>query len=547
MATEFSFNGDNKIIPGVYSTIKSGIKNPPLNLDFGTVLVIDTGSGAGYGGGSGIDGTLTKGKDSIYVMSDIQEMQDFCKGGVWHLLANPLFRPAGFGANGVSNVLFTRAAVTTPATLSYTFTGDGDGSESVVNGGTFTLQVRDEGLIGNGTLLNTELIKGYAALMEAGVLDTSKFVVKFYRGTYVGLDQNNTPFDGIAAAESKPRLLATSPEFDNLQDLIDWMTDDFTFNSYFKLQTSTVNGDGTVDNYDLAGNLNYNLASSGTETYSVAALNKVLENIADLNISFILADDWGGDAQSSNNYKIATHIATESKYKPELYIAAGSDVSTFSFSQATALFYDYDHVTVVHGGVKKTSRNIGTGLKTYDSYYKAAAVLGREAGLEPQVPTTFKNIDIDAEVHPLNDKEVTIALKAGVLVTRNEGGSFDIVKGINSLQKNKFLVNDDGTTHSKQIRRIARQLNKEIIINAKEQLLKDPNGVNRNTLSELDVQKWLEGFLTRKQASPNADNLILNFRDIVVVRNQDAYEVTYKFTPNSEISFIFTTGFIVGI
>ncbi len=542
MATEFSFNGKNIIIPGAYSTIKSGQKNPPLDLDFGTLLIIDTGSGASYGGGAGIDGLLASGKDAIYVLNDTEEMQDFTKGGLWHLLANPLFKPANLGTNGVSQVLFAKAATTVAAELTYTFVGGG------ANGGTATLQVRDEGLIGNGALdARPELVKGYAAVMEAGVLDTAKFKLKFYRGTFTGLDQNGLPFDEVAEINTLPVLLTESIEFDNMADLITWMTNDFTFNSFFKLKTSAVAGTGVVDAADLAANLAYNLAAGGTEVYSTANLTKVLDEIADINISFIFADDFGASAQSANNFKILTHIINDSVFKPELYIAAGSDIGDFAQSQLDAAFWDNDSVTVVHGGVKKASRNIGTGFKVYDSYYKAASVIGREAGLEPQVPLTFKNLDIDGEVHPLNDKEVKIALKAGLLISRIEGGSFDITKGINSLQKNDFLVNDDGTIHSKQIKRIARQLNKEIIVNAKEQLLKDPEGVNRNTLSELDVQKWIEGYLLRKIASPTADNLILNFQEVTVVRDQDAYKITYKFTPNSEISFLFFTGFIVNV
>jgi len=547
MATEFIFNGENVIIPGVRSTIKSGQKNPPLDLDFGTVLIIDTGSGAGYGGGAGIAGALAQGKDSIYVLADTEEMQEFTKGGVWSLLSNPLFRPSGLGVNGVSQVLFARAATTAPAEFTYSFTGDGAGSESVVNGGDITIQVRDEGLIGNGVLFNSELTKGFAALMEAGELDTNKFILKFYRGTFTGLDQNNLPINGIPQAEALPLLLVTSPEFNDLNELITWMTNDFTFNTYFKLKSSSISGDATVDEYDLLANLNYNLATGGTETYSTANLTKVLDEIADINISFIFADDWGINAQSANNFKILTHIVNDSVFKPELYVAAGSDIGDFAQSQADAAFWDNDSVTVVHGGVKIASRNTGTGFLLYDSYYKAAEFLGREAGVAPQVPITFKNVNHDGETHPLNDKEVKAALRAGLLVSRREGGSFDITKGINSLQNNSYLVNDDGTTHSKQIKRIARQLNKEIIVNAKEQLLKNPEGVNRNTLSELDVQKWIEGYLLRKIATPTADNLILNFQEVTVVRDQDAYKVTYKFTPNSEISFLFFTGFIVNI
>ena len=51
MATKFIFNNKQVSIPGSYSKIESGIKNPPLDLEFGNALSIDTGSGAGFGGG----------------------------------------------------------------------------------------------------------------------------------------------------------------------------------------------------------------------------------------------------------------------------------------------------------------------------------------------------------------------------------------------------------------------------------------------------------------------------------------------------------------
>jgi len=45
---------------------------------------------------------------------------------------------------------------------------------------------------------------------------------------------------------------------------------------------------------------------------------------------------------------------------------------------------------------------------------KAAIFLGREAGMAPQVPLTFKNISIDGERHVLNDVEKSKALNGGV-------------------------------------------------------------------------------------------------------------------------------------
>jgi hypothetical protein len=54
MATSIFFNGKQIKVPGVYSTVKSGIKNPALNLAYGNALVIDTG-GFGFGHGGGYD------------------------------------------------------------------------------------------------------------------------------------------------------------------------------------------------------------------------------------------------------------------------------------------------------------------------------------------------------------------------------------------------------------------------------------------------------------------------------------------------------------
>ena len=57
MASTFIFNGRQISLPGVYSTIVSGEMNPARNLDYGKVLIIDTGKySAGFGGGAGING-----------------------------------------------------------------------------------------------------------------------------------------------------------------------------------------------------------------------------------------------------------------------------------------------------------------------------------------------------------------------------------------------------------------------------------------------------------------------------------------------------------
>lgn len=540
MATSFNFDGKTIKIPGAYATIKSGQLNPPIALDYGTVLVIDTGSGSSWGGGAGIDGEFSSGEDSFYVFDNLRDFRDYIKGGLWWLLAEPLFKPSKPGINGISNLIYVRAATTTSASIDYTFTGGGS------NGGQLTIKVKDEGVIGNGVLAsNNNLAKGYAGIMEQGKVDPNKFILKFYVGTWRGTDPyNNTDYGDIADTNAAPKLLVESPEFDNIQTLIDWMNTDFTFKKYFSLASSSVAGSGAVDSNDLATYAPYNVATGGTETYTSSLIDNILDIIKDKTYPFIFSDNFGTNAQSLINSKLLDHIEIDSKYQPELYVAAGDTEGDFAFSKSTAAFFDSQNVTVVHGGVKKFTPN---GEKLYPSIYKAAAVLGREAGLPPQVPITFKEIGIDGEQHSLTDKEVTQALDAGVVVTRLQGRSFDIVKGINTLQENTFLVNNDGKTHSKQIRRIARQLNKEIVINAYQQILKDPNGVNRNSISEQDMVSWTQGFLRTKTATPTQDNLILGIGEVTVTRQQDGYYINYQFIPNSEISFLFFTGLIIDV
>jgi hypothetical protein len=398
----------------------------------------------------------------------------------------------------------------------------------------------------NGSILT----RGYAAKVVTGVLDTAKIKVQFYRGDFKGLDSviggPGLPFDGTTELATTAQLVAESPEFSNISDFITWMQEDYTFSLSFQLKSSAVSGTGAVTTADIQS---YKLATGGTETYNSTHLNSALDAIKGQNFDFILADNWGDKARSANNITILAFIATECKGKePDFYIGGGRGASKFNSGSTSsvnmAIAYNSQFVTMVHGGPKKADFN-GQKLNDYDAILKAAFVLGREAGIEPQNPLSYKGIGIDGEVHPLTDKEVEIGLDAGVLMTRLEDNSFDVIKGVNTLQNNDFPVNPDGSTHVKQIRRIIRQLNKEITVNARKQLLKKPNGANRNTLSPEDVKAWLEGFLTKRIATTQDDNLILEFKNINVERVNDAYQIFYEAVANTEIGFLFFVGFLI--
>lgn len=682
MATERFFAGKRTIIPGVYSQIKSGIKNPPSTSDYGIVLVIDTGSQAEYGGGSGVNGEFNTGQDSIYEFTDLATYREFLKGSVLWKCADALFKPDG-AAIGASKVYHVKAATTTKSTMTFTATGGGSA------GGSLSISPKDEGIIGNGLLDGTNLYKGYAYTIETGVIDTSKWIFKLWRGTFTKLHTDGLAFDGIAKADSTPLLITQSPEFDNMQTLEDWLDTDANFGEYFVKNSSTVTGAGTVDSADVSGKSSYQVASGGTESYGSQDLTDTLEAVKDLDYTHILADKYGttsgtvqvetitfpatsaatqgdyillynhtgetaavwldidgaGTAPTGTNYinsnykvevdiatgdtatqvaskaytaifnttnwrvnvtlvnngdgtleitqgkagdvddavpkdasdatagsitattdadgadgtttyngatigAIVSHIETDAKYDKYMFFGGGKDKTEFTQTGGSipmAQYFDTNRVLVVHGESKESSNLTASGFRQWPTIYKAAKVCGRTAGLEPQTPITFKSIGIDGEAHKLTDKEKIQALEEGVLVTYydSEFEKFTILQGINSLQKNTNFINPDGKSFSHQIERIKAQLNKDLLINAKIQLLGQPSGVNRNTLSPAIVKNWTESFLESKKATEAQDNIIISYQDVTVTRVSDYYNVTYGFVPNGEITKLYFTGFML--
>ena len=188
MASTFIFNGRQISLPGVYSTIVSGEMNPARNLDYGKVLIIDTGKySAGFGGGAGINGENAQGQNAIYTFDNIADFRAFMKGGLWWRVAEALFAPdpSNPDAVGISELEFVRAATTTGAKMTF----------ATAAGGTFAVKTLDEGLVANGSLLNDELLtKGYGMNFIAGREDATKWILQFWRGTYTGTYSDGLPF-----------------------------------------------------------------------------------------------------------------------------------------------------------------------------------------------------------------------------------------------------------------------------------------------------------------------------------------------------------------
>lgn len=545
------FNGKIVDLPGSYGEIKSGVQNQSAPTGYSRLLIIDSGLGAGFGGGSGVAGTLKEKKDTIYSFDNIIDFRNFVKGSKWWHLAEPLFRPNRFNGAGVSQIDFIRACETTPAEVSLVFGPDSSSSSGgiPVDGGALTIQCADEGVIGNGLLNGTILYKGFAVKMVRGEADNSKYALEFWVGGWKGLHTDGYAYDFIEQADSEATLYVTSEEFSTMTELLNWMNTDTVFGAKFKLKSSGVYGTGGIDDSDLNTYSDYTVFSGGTETYSTTHLESVLDAVQDLAYNATLCNDFGVNSMSANNGKILSHILTEAKYRKYMYVGAGKDRNEFNTaggSVGTAEYYNTSRCIVCHGGAKINTTNLAAGYREEDAQYKAAVEVGRALGFAPQTPLTFKPIGIDGELHDLTVKEKKLALKKGVLVSAlDDDGQYCIVQGINSLQKNSNFINEDGQSHSIQVERISSIVDATLIINSKKDLLKREDGVNRFTLSDKLLRDWTINQLKAMSVTETEDGYILSFQNVTVTRNQDTKRVNYGFTPNSEITKLFFSGTIL--
>lgn len=546
MASTFIFNNKQISLPGAYSTIVSGETNPARNLDYGKVLVIDTGVfSAGFGGGGGINGENTNGQNSIYTFDNLADFRGFMKGGLWWRVAEALFTPdpSNPSAVGISEIEFVRAATTTGAKITFTTTA----------GGTFVVKTLDEGLVANGTMLDSPeiLTKGYGMKIIPGVDDPAKWILQFWRGTYTGTYTDGLPFGDLTAANATPELVLESPEFNNIKELIDWANTDSNFSLLFVLDpSSTVTGEGTVDQADVTTAMDskeYILATGATETFSATDLTDVLEQIVGLDYSNVIMDQVGANANSASVKAYISHMNANAKFPHSLYVAGYDQAADFAKEIVLAQGFDSPRVQLVHGGVGLVSAFDAQKIRWWPALYNACAIIGRVSGKPPYVPVTFKSIGVDRVKHILTDSEKKKALKYGILVTvmNDYTGNFEVLQGVNTLQDNANLFNAKGQSYSIQFMRIVDQINKELIVNATIDLLGQENGVNANTLSAGAVKDWTVAYLQSRVATSSQDNLLLSFRDVVTVRKEDAYFTTYKIVVNNEITKLFFTGYLI--
>lgn len=642
MATVVNFNGKRIIEPGVYAQIKSGIPARPNNFSFGNLLLIDTGKGSKFGGGSGINGNFSNGLNSIYSFNDVDDFKGFVKGGLFYDLADYIFNPAN-NAPGPETVHIVRAATTTPAEIMYEFLSGTNGGKlsilcknegsigngmtdeipgktvirlepsSVLSGNVFELEVENESIgsvtltsnsmieavvamsneinsgnsgytskvEGNTLLLfskpntgdpetfsvvstadvqilpfttntftgwvaGTKLSKGYGAQMKISDNDSTKYVIQIFEGSFAGYTENGKSINGLTPSQSNPKLITTSVKFDNIDTLIQWCRNDFIFNKLFELKDDyQIIGDGSLIAADFTSNLELNLATGGLETYNPADLDRLLEDIRELDNTFILSDRWGDEARGVENNKILQYIKNISEFNKFLIIGGGSDETKFDTGDNSSIeiakYFDTTSVIVVHDGEKRYNSFDGSKEKL-PSIYHAANVAGRLGGLEPQESGTFKTLRIKEFNHPLGLKQREKALQYGVIHSRNVPGIGNVInQAVNTLQNNTRLINPDGTSFEISIMRIGAQLNKELTLNMRPLFI----GSNWGKSSPADVKAFVEGYLLNKTSTSARDGLIISFKNVTVRLIEDYYDIKYGFIPNGPINKMFITGFML--
>lgn len=555
MPRVINFNNRQIIEPGSYSTIKSKANVPTTVGTYGNIFLIDSGIGKEYGWGAGIAGTTASGTQSIYEFQSAADAKKAIHGGILYDLIDYLFSPSATGL-GAKKLFYARAATTVAATKTITFS----------NGG-ITVKCKNEGIRGNGSATSGVLTKGYSMKLAAGVVDTSKFILKFYEGQYRGKDSNNVEYDLSEAqivALGVDTLLFQSAEFSSVNDLILWMNSSYLFQKYFYLSASTASATALVT-ADVTNFSSHQLFASGTEDYSVTNMDTVLANIEDVDNSMFICTDWGrpstpsapeivaGANKGSNcssNVKILSYIVNNSTYTEKtMYIGFGDNITDFTAattgSIAQAAYWNSKHVVGVHSAIKVVPNNSNSeslGYRELPALYHAALWCGRAAGVEPQVSLTYKDIRIIGLTHELKKSEREKALLCGVGHTRFVPTmGWVINQGINTMQQNSSQVYPDGSSPSIQIMRIIHQMNKELIINSTPIF----TGSNLNTTSAEDVKLFTESFLRDRTASKLNDNLIIRFENVQVSLSGDVWNVTYCFVPNSEINRTFFTGYVI--
>lgn len=552
MAETTVFDGQLYIEPVSTGKVQGGVNNAGAPSSFGNILIIDTGAGAAYGLGKGIQtaGSANQITDFVHEFNSPQEMKAGVKGGLLFDLAEYLYNPSS-GSRGASKVFLIRAINGTQAVVSKTLAG----------GAILAFKAKDEGLIGNGTIVSTKLQKGYAITITVGAIDAAKYIVKFWRGTYRGVDSNGYLYDGLTATQAgnNPELVTQSVELSAagaIAELRTWAATDAAFQKWFEFDATCAStgvfAAGDLTSFDAFGD-GVGASTAATETYDAGGalgtyLTAVLGKIGELDCSIILALDNHTNAASAANVGILAHITTEASFKKFLVVGGGNGASNFiagatGSSVDNAATLNSRYAILCHSGFTiPYVLNKGISVPK-SSLYHAAMVAGRMAGLEPQKPLTYKNIRVGTLNHNMTKAERETALKAGVLhLKKIPSLGWVINQGINTLQLNAYYINNDGSSPEIATERISAQLNRELPAEAAVLFI----GGNAFNVNEAVLTEFAKTYLQKRIVIAGVrDGWITLYQNVKAVRTGTVWNVSYDFTPNPPVNKIFTTSTII--
>jgi hypothetical protein len=124
MPSIVTFKNVPVVEPGSYAETKGAVDESSEAASYGNVCIIDTGSGAGYGGGAGINGEAKKGIDSVYEFNSLEDFRLWIRGGINHDVSPSLFKPSKDPlVRGCSKLYYVSAKTTTRAKANLVFTG----------------------------------------------------------------------------------------------------------------------------------------------------------------------------------------------------------------------------------------------------------------------------------------------------------------------------------------------------------------------------------------------------------------------------------------
>lgn len=534
MATVVNFHGKSCVEPGSYAVSEYNPTSVVNVSEFGNVMIIDNGDyqkkiqGSNtleFAGGSGINGELAKGMKSIYQFNEYNDFLSFMGGGVVADFAQYIFTPRP-GQAGAPNVYYARAARTTAGRITLT-----------INAGSLVLTCKNEGIAGNGIIEGGALKKGYAAQIVAGTDNPTKFKLQVYRGNYMGVDTAGEPIGSKSWEEAGGEMIAESDEFSTLVELYE-----FCSSNRYILNNFVVSMTGE----DITNLVSVDLtaATGGTTTYMGSnEISDILEAITELDISFFLVttDSVNKGTQAATWGKVFTFLKQDAKFTEFMVIPGGKDdtdlMGASNTSQAIAKFYNSEQVVVTHGAPIVTRKD-GNGTKELPAIYLTANIIGVVAGGQPQTPLTFKRCGFDAFVYDLKKKERVGALQAGIMHVRNINGYWCVNQGVTTLQDNKQTYAKDSQSMEFSIALIKAQLNKELVLDGEQRFV----GQTASEASPESVKNFTEAKLASFVATPQNNNLILNWKNVAVkVKNSD-YTITYDFTPNVPVNKLFFVG-----